>query len=159
MKWVKASERLPEVGNTNIIFRDKNGYPNTTYIYGFNPPQASDFFFEWLDESPLPSNEGQPWKNGNMKDCLELVRSALSAKIAYSKDADLKKDLQKTVNSINICLDALPSNEDEFKDLALEAMDFYWRHCIDQLERKDLGDIERKNFETLRNKLHYFITK
>jgi hypothetical protein len=48
----------------------------------------------------------QAWEKGDLKDCLELVRSAIAATIFYSKDADLKKSLQKTVNSINISLEA-----------------------------------------------------
>src|SRR5690349_13659650 len=75
------------------------------------------------------------------------------------KEDFLESPIENIIPSRSPIESPLPSNEDEFKDLALEAMDFYWRHCIDQLERKDLGDVERKNFESLRNKLHHFITK
>jgi len=44
-------------------------------------------------------------------------------------------------------------------DCVLEAVDFYWRHCIEQLERKDLGDIERKNYEVLKRKLSFVLSK
>jgi hypothetical protein len=38
-------------------------------------------------------------------------------------------------------------------DLATDAIDFYWRHCMDQLNKKDLGDIERKKYESIAKKL------
>lgn len=44
--------------------------------------------------------------------------------------------------------------EDAAKELALEAMDFYWRALTDKLNGKDLGDIERKNYEVLTAKLY-----
>jgi len=52
-----------------------------------------------------------------------------------------------------------PLPADVVGELALDAMDFQWRHCLNQLERKDLGDIERKNYEGLRDKLYAAITK
>ncbi len=43
---------------------------------------------------------------------------------------------------------------EETNELALEAMDFYWRALTDKLNGKDLGDIERKNYEVLTAKLY-----
>jgi hypothetical protein len=57
-------------------------------------------------ESAAADRYKQPWEKGDLKDCLELVRSAIAATIFHSKDAALKKSLQKTVNSINISLEA-----------------------------------------------------
>lgn len=49
--------------------------------------------------------------------------------------------------------------QSDLTDLAFNAMDFQWRDCAKQLERKDLGDIERKNYEALSNKLYSVISK
>lgn len=42
----------------------------------------------------------------------------------------------------------------EINEIVLEAMDFYWRALTDKLNGKDLGDIERKNYEVLTAKLY-----
>ena len=46
------------------------------------------------------------------------------------------------------------AEKDERDELALEAMDFYWRALTDKLNSKDLGDIERRNYENIAAKLH-----
>lgn len=41
-----------------------------------------------------------------------------------------------------------------YDELAIEAMDFYWRHIMEKLNFSHLGDIERKHCEYLRDALH-----
>lgn len=43
------------------------------------------------------------------------------------------------------------------KELILEAADFYWRYLCSELVKPDLGDIQRKNYENLKEKLYAFI--
>lgn len=48
---------------------------------------------------------------------------------------------------------------DEEGALVGEAMDEYWRKAMSQLERTDLGDIGRKNWEKIRDKAKAYLIK
>lgn len=62
-RWVKCSERLPEVGV--FVFVSKNEHVQNEPVYRLNPPSAglwfsgrakwfSDAFTHWLDIGPIP---------------------------------------------------------------------------------------------------------
>jgi hypothetical protein len=38
-------------------------------------------------------------------------------------------------------------------DLVTDALSCYWRFCKSELQKKDLGDIERKNYESIEKKV------
>jgi len=42
-------------------------------------------------------------------------------------------------------------NEQE-KDLVIDAVNQYWHQASNELQKKDLGDIERKNWESIKTK-------
>lgn len=73
LRWVKASERLPEIGSEVIVRANGSKYVARVYDESkvTDVPKISLFFnarhhfeyehssIEWLDESPLPSTKGE----------------------------------------------------------------------------------------------------
>lgn len=49
-------------------------------------------------------------------------------------------------------------NEQE-KDLVIDAVNQYWHQANNELQKKDLGDIERKNWEGIKTKCRELLRK
>lgn len=114
------------------------------------------------------------WEDGDIEaDCINDTLRVLVSKndtgyfVANAVDGYGINRREQFKNSTVIILSAASTppqeveaeGQQEFEELAIDAMDFQWRHCIKELERKDLGDIEKRSYEKLRDRLHYIITK
>lgn len=63
------------------------------------------------------------------------------------------------LRGINEAIAGAQSSLQPVDELAIEAMDFYWRHLMNELGKENLGDIERENYENLAAKLRAKIIK
>jgi hypothetical protein len=55
LRWVRSSERMPEVDKTQRVWKDKYGNLYVKQFLSPVEPAASGFFIEWLEEIPAPS--------------------------------------------------------------------------------------------------------
>jgi len=72
MKWIKASDGLPDPFDYSIIIRDiKTKQIETEYRYVVDKPQ----YYEWLDETPDESTPAQTEGVQEIVDAAELIKA------------------------------------------------------------------------------------
>ena len=118
MKWIKASERLPEI-NPDLIFRfeDKSGvyrgYNKDGFIFyvhrkSLNDKLQSEFIntIEWLDESESPQPSA-PSVSADNQDFLKYTTEARDKFCMYIKSLDWNTEMITSVDDFLICFDQL----------------------------------------------------
>jgi hypothetical protein len=148
MRWITIDgkrENLPRTeGQYHVVrlFKDGKG------AAWFKPGNEANVAYwmsnveSWLDESPDSKGtnlDHEDWVLGRLYDWL------IDPKRKPSITAFTAGSLRKVARQIEY-----QSADD---DIVTDALSCYWRFCKSELEKKDLGDIERKNYESIEKKV------
>ena len=82
VQWIKSSERLPDFSNKELVYREKDGNMFVIFINVKEDLKADDYFYEWLEETTLPS---QPVKeeDSKVKEYLPIHNCTCKSKSEY----------------------------------------------------------------------------
>lgn len=84
-RWVKSSERLPDIRECEIVYREKEGAMFVLYLKWDTKLKADNYFYEWLEEYSQPS---------------ELNAVNINAMKDFSNPENFERAINKKLNAV-----------------------------------------------------------
>lgn len=175
--------KLIKVGDILYLHGNDGGFGNGFYYTNSNTtnPQPDVFLPGDVEKYPHLFKRLEWWEERSDDEMAKFVRSKETGRVYPMENKKLKIMNKPIINEVfadngehshwelidssngDILWqepeDANQTINGEQDELILESLDFYWRHCTEKLQRKDLGDIERMNYGKITAKLYKLITK